>query len=137
MNRQNITDQTYFCDASRNFRFFIFCRDKQFLYPRNPDIEHSTVTRLYSMCTSLRVGSLSTLTKKKIKFSSYSEWSSCKAIYDERPPHIWGNICAFFIQALNTCTRSTGPCLVLQHYDMPMYLYASSLCHAKYLSSSC
>jgi hypothetical protein len=36
------------------------------------------------------------LIKKKIKFSSYilqgnSEWSSCKVIYEEGLPNIWGN----------------------------------------------
>jgi hypothetical protein len=39
-----------------------------------------------------------TLIKKKIKFSSYIRkfiGIGCKVIYDERPPHIWLNICAF------------------------------------------
>ncbi len=31
---------------------------------------------------------------KKSNFQN-SEWSSCKVIYDYRPPHIWGYMCAF------------------------------------------
>jgi hypothetical protein len=27
-----------------------------------------------------------------LKYKGNSEWSSCKVIYDKRPPHIWGII---------------------------------------------
>ncbi len=46
----------------------------------------------------LLVFPMDTLIKKKRKFSLYKRKfsrSSCKVIYDLRPPHIWLNICAF------------------------------------------